>query len=137
MNRSTIACYVGAIAFTLYGIGHTFGYLSSRSEDQSKEFVRFLKAQPAEMPGVSRSRYELYEGYSLMTSVGMLAFGLLNLLLVRQAPNLVTTSRSILGLNVGVAVLVSVLSVRFFFLPPASLAILAAVAYLLGLLWVP
>ncbi|HEX4951988.1 MAG TPA: hypothetical protein VF017_01145 [Thermoanaerobaculia bacterium] len=135
MNRSLIAFYVGSIAFVLYGVGHSLGYASGRAEDREKEFVKVLRSTPAEMPGVSKSRFDLYEGYSWMTGLMPLAFGLLNLVLVRVAPQLVVSSRPLLAVNLLVALAVALMAWRFFFAPPLSLAALAALAFLLGLVW--
>nr|HRC87539.1 hypothetical protein [Thermoanaerobaculia bacterium] len=115
MNGSLISFYVGGGALALYGVGHTLGYATGRAQDRDSEFVRMLKATPSNMPGVQKSRFHLYEGYSWMTAFMALAFGLLNLVLAWVAPQLAGSVPLLLVdfLTAGTAAL---LAWRYFFL---------------------
>jgi hypothetical protein len=129
VNLPLVACHVGSAAFLLYGVGHTLGYLQGRRIEASLPHVAALKQTPAELPGVTRTYFDLYEGYSWMTAVMTFAFGLLNEVLALSAPDLVASNRALAAVNVAVALVATVLARRHFFAAPLVLSALAALAF--------
>ena len=129
MNLPLVAYHVGSVALLLYGVGHTFGYLQGRREDAGKLYVRVLKESPAILPGITRTQFHLYEGYSWMTSLMTGAFGAMNLVLALSAPEVAAASRPLQAVGLVVALACATLAKRYFFAAPLGLSLLASAAF--------
>jgi hypothetical protein len=133
MSVSSALFKVGAWLLLLYGVGHVLGYFYGRAEKHDRVIIQSMKQALHHLPGVTRTVFHLHEGYSLVMSLMLMAFGALDLTLAHVVPGSVTASIDILVLNIAVAVLNLAIAIRYFFIGPVLLAGLSAAAFLVAL----
>ena len=134
-SRRTRAVAVMGWSLIVTGCGHTLLVVASAITGPPPEQQRAYDAMVAtsfSMGGLERSLFGLFEGFSLMMALFVVALGGLNLVLARRHPK-VLASNDVLWLDLAVLVPALVLSVLLLPPPPIiliSVAVLAVVTAL-------
>lgn len=130
MKRSKICLQIAAWSFILLGAGHLASHLSFTFSNAPKpEILQAMHGFIVPVPGSQVDLLSLHEGFSLMMGVLFMAFGTLNLLSTKPGDPVVADCRAPIYLNILVAAVAVLLSVRYFFIVPILLSGVSLACY--------
>lgn len=128
-NGYKIACW----SFILVGTGHIFTDLFGPKTPDQNEFIQTMKDFTIQLAGTETSIFSLHQGFSLTMGALLIAYGLLNLLILRNN-HPTSPATNILMLNILISVACVVLSALFFFTVPIVLTSLACLGFIVSFL---
>lgn len=128
----------GAWCFIVVGVTHLIltGVAALGAPDPAAQRAfDAMRAVPTTLPGIRGDMARLYHGFSAAMALLGIGFGLLNLLVLRQAPQIVVRGTALLWVDAGVSALLLAVAVLAFPTPPivATAAALAAYGWALAL----
>jgi len=130
---NTFAFIIGSICYLLIGVGHTALYLTHRGRAGKGRAISLLKNTHVTILGDRTTLFSLYEGYSLMMGGLLVAFGVLNLMVIYIFSGGLSELRPIIVFDVVVAAASVLMFRKYAFFLPVALSGLATLGYLLAL----
>ena len=117
MNISQLAYKIACWSFVIVGIGHTATQLLSPKTPQQIAFIQKMEDFSFDLMGTETNIFSLYLGFSLVMGVLLFAFGVLNLLFLKNSTQFSVTT-GILLFNMFISLVCMALSVLYFFIVP-------------------
>jgi dipeptide/tripeptide permease len=128
----------GAWCFIVVGFTHLLitGVATLGAPDPATQrAVGAMRAVPTTLPGIRSDMAQLYQGFSAAMALLGIGFGLLNLVVLRLAPDILVRGTVLLWVDAGVSALLLAVAVLAFPAPPilATAAALAAYGWALAI----
>ena len=133
MKREELLYFAGSIILVISGLSHFVFFDLLRNvlvTVSDATFYDFIFNVDITLLGGRMNGLAAFNAYSLSFGVLITSFGILNLLLIRNDPEFVFSSRYLLLLNIFVFFIEALISVAFLFYLPMIGMILAFFAYL-------
>jgi len=131
MKKAKILFITGTIFFGIIcGLGHlTFELL----EEKPTEVVEGLKELSVVFPDREKDMLEVTTGFSLLMGVMLLAYGIINLLLMYKGRELHLPSKAIITANLIFALIGFGIAYQYFFIFPIACMGIATLCFLISL----
>jgi dipeptide/tripeptide permease len=128
----------GAWCFIVVGVTHLLvtGVDALGAPDPATQrAVDAMRAVPTTLPGIRSDMAQLYQGFGVAMALLGIGFGLLNLVVLRLAPDILGRGTVLLWVDAGVSALLLAVGVLAFPAPPilATAAALAAYGWALAI----
>jgi hypothetical protein len=133
MNYSKLAFKTASWSFIVVGIGHlTTDLLKPKTKEQLM-FIQTMKDFSIDLMGTEVNVFSFHQGYSIMMGLLLFAYGVLNLMLLKNNGQDRLAS-NILVFNCVVSFACTVLSIMYFFIIPIVLTGVAFLGFTVSLL---
>jgi dipeptide/tripeptide permease len=123
---------LGAWCFIVVGVTHLVltGIAALDTPDPATQrALDAMRAVPTTMPGIRSDMAQLYYGFGVAMALLGIGFGLLNLVVLRLAPDILVRGTALLWLDAGVSALLLAVALLAFPAPPIVAATAALAAY--------
>jgi hypothetical protein len=130
MRMSRVCFNIGAWPFIVVGVAH-IGFSVSRMLSSTRPAI--IDAMREYMTPRGVDLLSLYDGYSLTMGVLLIAAGSLNLFFSKLDTDFPERSKSVIAFNIGLSLIVTLLSFKFFFAAPTVLFLISLIAYIVAI----
>ena len=132
MFHSKSLYFLASILFgVLCGVGHLAVELFAPRTPEALALAETMRNIPVNLAGTQTNAYLLTFGVSIIMGLMLIAYGVVNLLILYQTPRGKLPSRAIQATNVVVAITAFVLALKYLFIAPIILTGSAAVLFLI------
>lgn len=132
MKITLISYKIASWALILVGIGHTITDLTTPKTLEQNDFILKMKEFTIQILGAETDIFSFHQGFSLMMGLLLFAYGLLNLLILKNNKS-ANLASNILILNIIVSLISVILSLKYFFIVPVVFTSIAFLGFLISL----
>jgi hypothetical protein len=125
-------CWAAIVTAVIHLVGHLSGPQPPANETE-RALIEQVMTYRFAVPGGQRTLWEFMTGFSLSFSACLAMFGGLNLAIVRRSSGDTVLMRTLTVLNALFAVVMVVVSVRYFFIAPTVCLAVVALGFALAL----
>ncbi len=117
MKLSKFSCQIASWSLILVGIGHTITDITTPIPPNLHRFIIEMKNFSISILGTSNNIFSFYQGFSFMMGLLLFAYGVLNLLLLKNNKQSNIPS-NVLIFNITITFIALIISINYFFIVP-------------------